>query len=188
MIREISSRQIKLLPFVFCALLIIGAIEAQATIMKFLEVEDLTRISSHIFHGQVIATDSYWNAERTAIYTDIKVQIKEAFKGSLSPGEIVTITQLGGEKDGVLLDFEGRPQFSVGESVVLFTTRGRNSNLTVVALKQGKMQVEGSEVVRDFSGIILVEKTSRGKGLQAIQPRQTRLTLDELRSRIASAK
>lgn len=168
-------------------LVLAAAISAQATIMQYLEVEDLARLSSDVFHGRVIEASTYWNAEHTKIYTAIQVQVQEALKGGITPGQIVTVTQLGGEKDGVMLDFAGRPQFSAGERVVLFTTRGKKSDFFIVGLKQGKMQVEGDFVVRDFSGIYLVERAA-GRGLQTMQPKRTRYGLDELRQRVSKIK
>ncbi len=169
------------------SLLLIIPWTAQATIMRFLEIEDLTRLSTDIVRGQVISTTTYWNAEHTRIYTAVRVLVKEALKGSIGTGEIITITQLGGEKDGVLLDFAGRPEFTIGENVVLFTTRWRQDYI-IVALKQGKMRVEGQEVVRDFSGLSLLDRESRGRRLQAAPARPMRLPLDEVRRRIANTR
>jgi hypothetical protein len=161
---------------------------AQATIMQYLAVEDLTRLSSDVFYGRVISIETEWNAQRTHIYTRISVRIDEAFKGSLGRSETVTVTQLGGEKDGVKLDYSGRPVFSVGESVVLFTTRGKNNDFIVVGLKQGKMQVVGGEVRRDFSGITMVQRSPGGRGLQQLTVRPERMKIEELRNRIDATR
>ncbi|MCG3163234.1 MAG: hypothetical protein JMDDDDMK_04619 [Acidobacteria bacterium] len=161
---------------------------ANATIMQYLDIEDLTRLSSDIFHGQVVSTSVYWNAERTSIYTAIRVRIGETFKGSTRRDQIVTVTQPGGEKDGIRMDYAGRPEFAAGESVALFTIRGKRDDFIVVGLKQGKMRVERSEVIRDFSGITLVDGAGRGKSLRPVNLKSTRLTVDELRNRIARVR
>jgi hypothetical protein len=171
-----------------CVVATFIVLPAHATVMRYLEVEDLTRLSSDIFFGQVLSTDTYWNAERTRIYTRIRVRIDEPLKGATRRSEIVTVTQLGGEKDGVKLDYAGRPDFTDGESVVLFTTRGKNNDFIVMALKQGKMRVEGAEVRRDFSGITLVDRSSNGRDLQPITARPTRMMINELRSRISRTR
>lgn len=159
--------------------------DAQATIMRYLEVEDLTRLSSDVFQGYVLSSHTYWNDEHTKIYTEVRFQVKAAFKGGVAAGQTVTITQLGGEKDGVMLDFAGRPEFKDGEESILFTTRGKKSDFVVMGMKQGKMRVDGNEVVRDLSGITLVERESTGNSLQTVQPKRTRFALDELRHRIS---
>ncbi len=165
---------------------------AQATVMRYLEVEELTRLSTEVFHGQVVSTKVYWDEEHTRIYTAVRVQINESFKGAAKRDQIVTITQLGGELDGLRLDYGGRPAFNVGEAVVLFAKPGRHHDLIVVGLKQGKLRVAGAEAIRDFSGITLLEKTADAKtGPVATgkAPRvQTRLSLAELRQRVANAR
>lgn len=160
------------------------ALPASATIMQYLEVEELTRLSSDIFHGQVISVTTAWNAEQTRIYTKIRLRINETFKGQTRRSEVVTITQLGGEVDGVKMDYAGRPEFAVGETAALFTIRGRNNDFIVVGLKQGKLRVEGAGVVRDFSGITLIDRGSRGTNQQPLSNRPIRLSLTDLRNRI----
>jgi len=191
MTRQSSSPRLARLRLALLALFMVSSmlLPASATVMQLLQVKDLTRLSSDIFYGQVLSTETDWNAERTQIYTRIRVRVDETLKGSLGRSEVVSVTQLGGEKDGKKLDYAGRPVFKAGESVVLFTTRGKNNDFIVVGLKQGKMSVEGNAVRRDFSGITLVQRSADGRGLQAlaVSPATT-MTLDQLRSRVASTR
>ncbi len=159
-----------------------------ATVMQYMSVEALTRRSSDVIYGQVISTEAVWNADRTRIITRILVRIDEALKGSLTSSQIVTVTQPGGEINGHKWDFAGRPIFTAGELVVLFTTRSKQNDLIVVGLKQGKMNVENGEVKRDLSGITFVERAPGGRGFQQISPKPFRLTLGELRNRITSTR
>jgi hypothetical protein len=177
--------RLTLLASLLAALMVVPV---RATIMEYLAVGDLTRRSTDIFHGRVISTETYWNAERTHIYTRIRVRINEAFKGPLRRSETVTVTQLGGIKDGFKMDYTGRPDFSVGNSVVLFTTRGKNNDFIIVGLKQGKMQVVGDEVIRDFSGITMVRRSAGGQGLQQLTVRPERMRIAELRRQIEAAR
>jgi hypothetical protein len=182
---RIARLRLLLLASLLAALMVLPA---HATVMRLLAVEDLTRRSSDIFYGQVVSTETELNADRTRVYTRVRVRIDEALKDSLSRSQIVTVTQSGGEKDGVKWDYVGRPVFSVGESVVLFTTRGKNNDFIIVGLKQGKMTVEGGEVKRDFSGITLVQRAPGGQGLQQIPAKPERMTMDVLRNRIAATR
>lgn len=166
------------------ALMLFVVLPTQATIMQRLEIEELTRLSTDVFHGQVTALETRWNPERTRIYTAVHLRINETFKGSAQRHESVTVIQLGGEKDGRRLDYAGRPEFTVGESIVLFTTRTRRNELTVVALKQGKLHVAGNQAVRDFNGLTIVNRAPAGKRLHPVWVKPERLTLDELRTRI----
>lgn len=190
MIQTKSLRKLTLLARLLLAstLSLCMFVDAHATIMRYLEIEDLTRLSSDIFQGHVLSTSTYWNDEHTKIYTEVRVRVKGTFKGGVATGQTVTITQLGGEKDGVMLDFAGRPVFSEGEETMLFTTRGKRSDFVVVGLKQGKMQVEGNEVVRDLSGITFVDRESAGNSLQTVQPKRTRFALDELHRRVSNTR
>jgi hypothetical protein len=156
--------------------------------MQHLEVEELARHSTDVFHGQVVSTETYWNPERTRIYTGVQVRVTETLKGAARSGDLVKVVQLGGEKDGSRTDYAGRPEFASGESVILFTTRTRKNELTIVALKQGKMQVNGQTVTRDFSGLTLIDRSKSGKQLQPVKMSSTQLTLTELRQRVARAK
>ena len=164
---------------------------AHATVMRYLEIEELSRLSTEVFHGQVVSTKVYWDEDHTRILTAVRVQINESFKGAAKRGALLTITQLGGELDGLRLDYGGRPVFQVGESIVLFTKPGRNGELIVVGLKQGKLRVAGEEVIRDFSGLSLVEKTAKPGQVVTLNKSvrvQTRLSLTELRQRVANAR
>jgi hypothetical protein len=185
----------RLTPFLrpLCLSLLLASLlnPAQATVMRYLEIEELTRLSTAVFHGQVISTKVYWDENHTRIFTAVRVQVNESLKGTAKRGAFVTITQLGGELDGLRLDYGGRPVFEVGESIVLFTKPGDKGELLVVGLKQGKLRIAGDEVIRDFSGLSLVEKTVKpGQAVALRQPAraQTRLSLSELRQRVANAR
>ena len=130
-----------------------SSLSTQATIMQRLEIEELTRHSSDVFHGQILSTQSYWNADHTRIYTGVNVRVAETFKGLARSGETIKVVQLGGEKDGFKTDYAGRPEFTAGETVVLFATRNRQNELTVVGLKQGKMSVNGQSVAALVFGV-----------------------------------
>lgn len=171
-----------------CVMATLIGSSVHATIMQYLEVEDLTRLSTEVVHGQVISTEVYWNPERTRIYTGARVRVSEAFKGASRRDQIVTITQLGGELDGIKMDYAGRPEFSAGETVVVFAAKGRNSDLTVVGLKQGKMRVESGEAVREFSGITLVDRPRDGRPLQPLGIKSSRIRFDELRNRVMQTR
>lgn len=175
-----------LLLLLLAAAAIFLALSSQATIMQRLEIEELTRNSTDVIYGQVISTETYWNPEHTRIYTGVRVRINETFKGAARRGDLVKVVQLGGEKDGARTEYSGRPEFTANESVVLFTTRTRNNDLTVVALKQGKMQVDGQTVTRDFSGLTLMDRSK--SGLQPAKAFSAQLTLNELRQRVARTK
>lgn len=160
---------------------------AWATVMRYLEVEDLSRASSDVFRGEILSTNVYWNPEHTRIYTAAQIEVHESFKGSAQKDQTVTVVQLGGEKDGMRLDYAGRPEFKAGESVVLFTSRLKSGDLTVVGLKQGKMTVQGNELTRDFSGITIIGMAGQNRNSSLTSANATRMSMSDFRSRITKA-
>jgi len=172
------------------AILIILAVASQATasVMQYLEVEDLTRISAHVFRGNVQSVEVVWTPDHRSIQTVVKVRVNETFKGSLSAGQVVTFRQIGGEIDGYRLDYIGRPEFTAGESVVLFAGEPQPGAFVVMALKQGKMTVSGNTIVRDFSGLSLVTKGNTLASMKPVTNPRTTIPMSELRTRILRAK
>jgi hypothetical protein len=158
---------------------------AWATVMRYLEVEDLARASSDVFQGEILSTSVSWNAERTRIYTSAQVRIHETFKGVVRRDQIIMVIQLGGEKDGIRMDYAGRPEFKTGETIVLFTSRLKSGDLTVVGLKQGKMTVQGDELTREFSGLSLVGMANQNRNSRLGTARAARMTMTEFRNRMA---
>ncbi len=156
--------------------------------MRHLDVEELTRLSSDIYIGQVLSATASWDETHTRLFTEVQFQVREPLKGAARAGETIRVRQLGGEKDGIKMDYAGRPVFTPGETLVLFTAKGKNDHLTVVGLKQGKMNIEGDEVRRDFSGLMLVEASAGGKQLRPFTPKSIRMALTELRERVSKAK
>jgi hypothetical protein len=179
-----------------CGWLCVCHLTAEATLMKYLEIEDLARLSTEVVQGQVLSTRSYWDDSHTRILTAVRVQVDDCFKGSSKRGATVTINQLGGELDGLRQDFSGRPLFKAGESVVLFARALAKNELHLVGLKQGKLLVSGNEARRELGGISFIDAavgakdasaltTAAGKPLKTVQ---MRYNLDELRERIARVR
>jgi hypothetical protein len=175
-----------------CSLLLLSSANTEATLMKYLEIEDLTRLSAEVIHGTSLSSKVYWDSNHQRILTDTRVQVSECLKGKTKPGTVITVTQLGGELDGIRMDYSGRPTFSLNEEVVLFTQPNAKNQYIVVGLKQGKLLVKGNEVLRDLGGITFVDaEINSSKSLSQTKGRkvvQTRYAISELRSRIAHLK
>lgn len=88
---------IRLEYLLFLLLSIIGAksILAQNTFELSNKIERLTNSSELILEGEPIESKSYWNSNRTKIFTDYKVKVKSIFKGDL-PDTIITVSVNGG--------------------------------------------------------------------------------------------
>jgi hypothetical protein len=75
-------------------------------------------LSQKIIRGQVTSTRSYWNPERTLIYSDVNVLVDEYLKGD-GPRKIV-LKIPGGTVDDNSQWVSDTPQFSTGNSYVIF--------------------------------------------------------------------
>src|SRR5712691_10120277 len=109
--------------------------------MVKLTLEQLTADAETIVRGTVTSQVSAWNAERTAIYTDVTLAVEEALKGS--PGATVTFRIAGGVVGDIGMRTSNDPVFQNGEQVVVFLST-RDATARVVGLGQGKYTVKGA--------------------------------------------
>jgi hypothetical protein len=180
--------------FMLATLLAFSVTSAEATLMKYLEIEDLARLSSEVIRGQVVSTKIYWDDKHQHILTGVRVQVNDCYKGKAQRGATVTLTQLGGTLDGITMDYSGRPTFRVGENVVVFARPNQYNDLLVVGLKQGKLAVRGDEAVRELGGVSFVDadltpmanRSANNTG--ARKTVQMRYSLTELRDRVARVR
>ncbi len=173
------------------AVLLAGSFSsAEATLMKYLEVEDLARLATEVIHGEVISTKTYWDDTHQNILTGVRVQVSDCYKGKSTRGATVSLVQLGGTLDGLTMDYSGRPAFRVGESIVVFARPNQRNDLLVVGLKQGKLAVRGNEAVRELSGVSFVDADLTPSANRAASRKtvQMRYTLNELRDRVARVR
>jgi hypothetical protein len=132
---------------------------AHATQVVPLDTRGLVRSSHDIVIGDVVATRSFWNPERTRILTEVTVRVAETLKGAEGT---VTLTQLGGEVDGAVYDVPGSPVFRRGEQALLFLWRDSRGRAQVNGLAQGKF-----DITRDAnSGTRTVQRALPGLGFR----------------------
>ncbi len=169
-------------------LLVSFAVPARATQVVGQDTPTLARGSSDIVIGEVAGTRSHWNDARTRIVTDVTVRVAETLKGA-GPATI-TLTQLGGDVDGMHLEVEGSPVFRVGQRSVLFLWRDARGRAQVNGLAQGKYDIErganGRDVVRrDLAGLTLREAGTL-RLARAAAP-ETPVALDDFKAAIRRA-
>jgi hypothetical protein len=162
---------------------------AHATQMNHLDTRALARGSSDIVIGTVERVQSHWDAAHKRILTDVDVRVSESLKGA--GGGVVTLTQMGGEVDGMRLEIEGSPAFRTGQETLLFLWRDRNGRAQVNGLAQGKFDIR-----RDpRTGTATVQRRLPGFGardprtLSLVPAGETApdLSLDAVRSEIRTA-
>jgi hypothetical protein len=129
--------------------------------MRPLTVADLAGRSDLVVRGRVAGVQVRWSSSGRLPVTVVELEILEVLEGHLPPFRVVTVTQPGGQKDGVGLDYAGRPRFQIGEETVLFLSRRAGGRFIPVGLAQGKFGVEppgpsGERALsRDLRGVSL---------------------------------
>lgn len=106
--------------------------------------------STHIFEGEVVSSESYWNRERTMIYTAHKVKLHTAFKGNTTQDEVLVITKGGwvGE-DGY--DVTHHLSLNVGDVGVFFCQNARKyPNLSGSTLESYQVYAEQQGFLRYY--------------------------------------
>jgi len=111
--------------------------------MLKMSVEDLARQADTIVVGTVTQQQSAWDAQHTAIHTDVTVAVDRVLAGT--PGAIVTLRVAGGIVEGIGMSTSNDAVFQDGERVIVFldTTTIPSS---VVGMQQGKFTIKDSLV------------------------------------------
>lgn len=159
---------------------------ALATTQLHLDTRALVLGSSEIVVGTIASAQPRWSADKKKIFTDVEVKVSESLKGA--PGKSVTLTQLGGELDGIRYSIPGGPLFRPGEEALIFVWRDSKGRAQVNGLAQGKF-----DIARDAkSGVATVQRVGPGlgvrdaRGLEALKAGEpaARIPLDELKREI----
>ena len=112
---------------------------AGATQVLYLTIEQLGSKSAIVVRGEVVSTQSYWNDQRTKIFTETTVTVDQTYKGNT--GATVQILQLGGTVGNVRVTAHGALQWTAGEEVVLFLEPYADGKFQVSGFSQGKFNV-----------------------------------------------
>jgi hypothetical protein len=157
-----------------------------ATTLAHLDTHALVGQSHAIVIGRVAGTRAHWNETHTRIVTDVDVDVSQSLKGAAASR--VTLTQLGGEVDGVRVSVAGCAAFRPGEEALLFVWHDAHGHSQLTGLAQGKFEIE-----RDArTGEAYVQRTAPGFAVREVQRlsavpsgvRAPRLKLAELVSEI----
>ena len=114
-------------------------LSASATSVVPRDLPELTARSTRVVHGEVVATASEWNADRSLIVTRVTVRVTDTLAGEA--GETVTFTQPGGRVGAVRVDVPGAAAFRSGEEGVWFLAPGPGNALYLNGLDRGRYRV-----------------------------------------------
>lgn len=122
------------------------ASSATATTLINQDTQALVSSSSDIVVGRVASVRPHWDEWHEHIVTDVDVEVIQSLKGAQ---QRFTLTQLGGEVDGMRLTVPGCPTFKLGEEALLFVWRDSRGRAQVNGLGQGKFEVRRDPISQE---------------------------------------
>lgn len=167
-----------------CVALVLGVVTpVRASVVTYMDIETLVRLSPVIVRGEVEAIVSRSDAAHTQIHTDVTIRVEEWLKGGAGHDR-VTLQLPGGIVGSYGSVVPGTPAFGKGERVLVFLARTKKGALTVTGLHQGKYRIESEggtefavqEGARDTS-VVLRRTQERGSARRPLAE-----LLDEVRS------
>ncbi|MCZ6766830.1 MAG: hypothetical protein O7D32_07850 [bacterium] len=117
--------------------------QANATQVIYRSPKQMGSDAALVVQGTVSGVRSYWNQERSKIFTEATITVSATHKGQ-NQG-IVRVTQLGGVVGNVKMSVGAAIQWSNGEEVLLFLERYDKGSYQVFGFSQGKFDVERNQ-------------------------------------------
>lgn len=109
---------------VTCAALVLGAPDASATTVVPVTVEQLALRADVVVVATVRSTRALW--EGRLIVTDCELEVRVSMKGTLAPGQTLTLRVPGGVLGDVGQTIPGVPRVDRGDTIVAFVTRAED--------------------------------------------------------------
>ncbi|MEI9941175.1 MAG: hypothetical protein WDO69_28490 [Pseudomonadota bacterium] len=133
-------RNVALLP----ALLVPGI--AQATLLRGLNLRDLTTRSQHVLLLTPLASQcsSVALGGRQVIVTDTSARVDDVIERVRPSSSTVVVRTLGGVLNGAGLLVHGQAQLSIGAACVAFLTSSNDGSLWVTGMAQGHFPLESA--------------------------------------------
>ena len=107
---------------------------------------ELISLSTNVLRGVVTTQQSYWNNDRSFIYTIVKVRVEDQLKGDLGSSREIEVWLPGGEVDDMGLAVEHAAQFELGQDVFLFL-KPSGDMFDITGWEQGKFTVQNNQVI-----------------------------------------
>ncbi|MCG8346428.1 MAG: matrixin family metalloprotease [Chloroflexales bacterium] len=107
-------------------------------------VADLAGEAEYIVIGAVRNVQSDWNADQSAMFTTVDIDVQEYLKGS-DAAPTLTLTLPGGVVGTISQIDPNTPVFTSDTSVLLFLKQGSAAGMSIVGGWQGRYLIEGEE-------------------------------------------
>ena len=155
---------------------------AMASLMRTMELAELTAASDQIVVADVLSAESAWDNGHRNIYSTFEISVQESWKGAPPANGRIRIRQLGGTVGEIEMTVLGMPQFISGERALLFLRHAH-----VVGMSQGKRHLHWDSTNKRWmaeaserSGALKVELRGNSRATLPGGPE----TLDDLRERV----
>lgn len=117
----------------------------RGTSIARLSLEETIVRADAIVDGDVVRNWCGWDSAHRFIWTHTEIAVRDRWKGVSGP--TVTVSEPGGEAEGVGMAIAGMVRYTPGERVVVFLYRTPIGYMRTVGLAQGKLQVDSRGVV-----------------------------------------
>jgi hypothetical protein len=153
---------------------------AMATLMRMMDLAELTTRADQIVVGDVVSQESAWDSGHRNIYTTIEINVRESWKGTSPADGKIRIRQLGGTVGDIEMTVHGMAKFEPGERSLLFLRQTQ-----VVGWSQGKRRVHWDSTGKHWLADALdrtrvLSVGAQGRPGESDQPE----ALDRLRTRV----
>jgi len=148
--------------------------------------QELAQESQLVVDGKVSNVRSYWNEDRSKIFTEAVVTVGSTYKGGASPS--VRVVQLGGVVGNVRMTAHGALQWKKGEEVLLFLEPSVPGAFQVAGFSQGMYLIERDRTGKAFVTHALPPDMHNGSAPapdapESAQPAE-RVTLEQFLDRV----
>lgn len=160
---------------------------AGATLLLPVSLRQMAAESEVIVRAMVRDRAVTWDERHERILTRSRLEVLDPIKGA-EPGEVLTLYQVGGELDGVIMPISGGLAFEPGEHVLLFAMRfGREVVTYGVGLGKYRVTSLGREpaVVAAYGEVVFVDPVTLRPG--AAPPDGPAQPLDRFLARVRAA-
>jgi hypothetical protein len=148
-----------------------------------ISLEETVAQSEWIVEGDVTGNASSWDNGHRFIWTHTQIAVRQSWKGSV--GRTVTVSEPGGEVNGVSLNLAGMVRYTPGEHVVVFLYRTPIGLIRTVGLAQGKLQVDDRGLVHPSASDAMMVSASGGSAAGTSIRELESSSLTAARSRVA---
>lgn len=126
--------------------------------------EELIAESSAVVQGKVVETRSYWNKDRTLIWTEAVIEVEERLVGE-TPG-LVRVQTPGGMIGDFRIEAVGFPIFEANQRLLVFL-KPEGKRTRVTGFRQGQWHIERDDSGREIAvptvdgDVLLIDRGGR---------------------------